>query len=366
MVNPTFESEISKFNIHNNFLEISRIVSRSDFTEELIDFLLNRCEVVTFALNDVSEAFQFFDSQNARGKDLEPHDLLKAYHLREFSKSDEPLKASTVAHWENSNTDELATLFSQYLYRIRNWSKGNSARYFGKDDTPLFKGVNIDSVGHYPYVEQLRIAHHFVDHYNQQYERNVDGRTLDFPFHLDQIIINGRRFFEMATYYQDKISRIKVASESESKNIENIHELVGNTKLDGYAIEIMKTINGYKAMNRTGDSYVRIMFDCLLIYYIDKFGYVEISRAIEKIFIWAYSLRLKMQVVQLASIDNYVLEENLFKLIKEATRPENFISYSLPVITTETRSSKSGEIEKLFKKMRFYEPPSSTKGNGQK
>jgi len=59
MVNPAFESEVSKINIHNNFLEVSRIVSRSDFTEEHIDFLLNKCHVVTVALNDVSEAFQF-------------------------------------------------------------------------------------------------------------------------------------------------------------------------------------------------------------------------------------------------------------------------------------------------------------------
>ena len=37
--------------------------------------------MVEVVLQDISEAFQFFDSQNARGKDLEPHDLLKAYHL---------------------------------------------------------------------------------------------------------------------------------------------------------------------------------------------------------------------------------------------------------------------------------------------
>jgi uncharacterized protein with ParB-like and HNH nuclease domain len=155
MVNPSFESEISKANIHNNYLEISRIIDRSDFTEDHIDFLLNKCEVVTFALNDVSEAFQFFDSQNARGRDLEPHDLLKAYHLREFNEGEESLRARTVAHWENSETEELVTLFSQYLYRIRNWSKGTSARYFGKDDTVLFKGVNLQTVADYPYVEQL-------------------------------------------------------------------------------------------------------------------------------------------------------------------------------------------------------------------
>lgn len=346
MPNPSFESEISKFNIHNNYLEVSRIVARSDFTEDLIDFLLNKCEVVTFALTDVSEAFQFFDSQNARGRDLEPHDLLKAYHLREFGGGDEELKASTVARWENSETDELASLFSQYLYRIRNWSKGSSARYFGKDDTPMFKGVNIETVAHFPYIEQLRMAHHFVDHYNQQYERRIDAIALGFPFHLDQIIINGRRFFEMTAHYQEKISRI-------SKGTKRFYEHIGSRNLDGYAREIVKTINNYPGRKRTGDLYVRAIFDCLLIYYIDKFGNVEISRAIEKIFIWAYSLRLKMQVVQLASMDNHVLESNnLFRLIKESNRPSDFINFSLPIIDAP-KSTKTEEIKSLFKEMRY-------------
>lgn len=347
MVNPSFKSAISKGNIHNNYLEICRIVDRADFTEEHIDFLLNKCAVVTFALKDVSEAFQFFDSQNARGRDLEPHDLLKAFHLREFSAGDASLKVRTVARWENSETEELAALFSQYLYRIRNWSKGASARYFGKEDTPLFKGVNLETVGRYPYVEQLRMAHHFVDHYNGQYERRIDGRDLGFPFHLDQIIINGRRFFEMTAYYQDKVAAFNAHSVYST-------QCIGNEKLDGFAGTIMEKINTYEGHNRTGDRYVRTIFDCLLIYYIDKFGYVEISRAIEKIFIWAYSLRLKMQVVQLASMDNHVLEQNLFRRIKEATRPSEFINCSLPVLT-EKKSSKTKEIENLFRDMRYYE-----------
>ncbi len=345
MMKPRFESTISKVNIHNNYLAVSRIISRSDFTEELIDFLLNKCKVVTFVLNDISEAFQFFDSQNARGRDLYPHDLLKAYHLREFGTGNEQLKTSTVARWENSESYELASLFSQYLYRIRNWSKGTSARYFGKDDTPLFKGVNIETVAHFPYVEQLRIAHHFVDDYNLQFERRIDGHSLDFPFHLNQIIINGCRFFEMTAHYQEKVARINAGSKQGA--------LVGNEGLNGYANTIMDTINTYPGRNRTGDEYVRVIFNCLLIYYIDKFGYVEISRAIEKIFIWAYSLRLKMQVVQLASMDNYVLENNnLFRLIKESTRPSDFINCNIPAID-KNNSSKTEEIEYLFKKMSY-------------
>src|SRR5690606_31694196 len=114
--------------------------------------------------------------------------------------------------------------------------------------------------------------------------------------------------------------------------------------------KIIDTLNSYPARTRTGDCYVRVMFDCLLIYYIDKFGHAELSRAIEKIFIWAYSLRIQMQVVQLASMDNHVLENNLFKLIKDATRPADFIDCSLPVVSRK-KSTKTEEIEELFREM---------------
>jgi len=342
MVDPEFANEEARRNLHQNYLAISRIVGRSDFTEELIDCLLNKCAVVCFTLHDVSEAFQFFDSQNARGRDLEPHDLLKAFHLREFDGDDEPLKAATVGRWEACETQELVTLFAEYLYRIRSWAKGDSARYFGKENTPLFKGVNLATTAPYPYVEQLRIAHHWVDHYNKQPERRIDRQAAAFPFHLDQIIINGRRFFEMTDHYRRKIS------------LAHSPETTGAGSLDGFAPKILRTIDEYPGRGRTGDRYVRAIFDCLLIYYIDKFGSVEFSRAIEKAFVWAYRLRLDMEVLQLATMDNYVVENNVFRLIQGATRPEDFLNHSLPVLT-ENRSTKTEPIVKLLKEMRYYE-----------
>ncbi len=343
IIDPDFASNISKQNLYNNYLEISRIVSRYDFTEHHIDFLLNKCEFVIFSLNDISEAFQFFDSQNARGRDLEPHDLLKAYHLREFSPGDAHLKGQTVATWENSETEELAELFSRYLYRIRNWTNGESARYFGKDDTYLFKGVNIESMVNYPYVEHLRMAHYFVDNYNDNYERHIDKHNINFPFYLDQIIINGRRFFEMSNHYLYEVRQIL-----------DLDKLSINNELDGYAVDIIKAIGNYEGRYRTGDRYVRGMFDCLLLFYIDKFGTTELSRAIEKIFIWAYTLRLKMRVLQLASMDNYVLKVNLFKKLKDAITPNDFTSCSLDVIN-EVKSTRTEEIVELFVEMKYYE-----------
>jgi hypothetical protein len=344
MIQPRFESEISQANIRNNYLVISRIVERADFTEELIDFLLNRCHVVVFELTDISEAFQFFDSQNARGRDLEPHDLLKAYHLREFD-DDEQVKANTVANWENTESDALATLFARYLFRMRNWSKGRSARYFGKDDTHLFKGINLDTATPYPHAEQLRIVHHFVDAYNGQYERKIDGGSMAFPFRLDQTIINGRRFFEMTAHYQARIAGIGGKAGA-------LRKLVETGALDGFAARIIERIDTYKGRHRTGDGFVRTMFDCLLVCYIDKFGAAEISRAIEKIFIWAYTVRLQMESVQVATVDNYVLDNNLFRVLGEAVTPADFINRHLPVVE-RIRSTNTTDINELFKDMRY-------------
>ena len=351
-----FDSEITQRNLHQNYLEIKRHVSRPEFTERHIDFLLNKCEVVTFTLTDVSEAFQFFDSQNARGRDLEPHDLLKAFHLREFSEAESHLKAKTVSHWEDLNTKALADLFAEYLYRIRQWTRGNSARYFGKADVPLFKGVNLEKVDNFPYVNALRIAHHFVDEYNQQYQRKIDGYAMDFPFHLDQMIINGRRFFEMARHYDAQIKQVVAAEHSDIKTL-------GGKELIGQASKILATLNSYPNKKRTGDQYVRSLFDCLLVYYIDKFGYVEISRAIEKIFIWAYSLRIRKEVVQLASMDNHVLENNWFIKLKEAIQPSDFLSLPLDSLSDiQNNNNKRNGASKdkdhlviLFKGMNYYE-----------
>jgi hypothetical protein len=353
LIRQHFSSEISHTNLHQNFMAAKRAVARADFTEADIDFLLNRCELVTFVLTDVSEAFQFFDSQNARGRDLDPHDLLKAFHLREFSDKETDLKAQTVSHWESLDTGTLARAFANYLYRIRHWAQGKSAQHFNKDKVDLFKGVNLDRVANFPYVESLRIAHHFVDDYNQHYHRRIDQQKMRFPFHLDQMIINGRRFFEMTDHYQQLISHI-IDDERHGDSHRPVRLL--GAELDAVASRIIYTLNTYRSRTRTGDKYIRTLFDCALIFYIDKFGAQDISAAIEKLFIWAYSCRLKMQIVQLATMDNYALGSNVFKRMTQATQPNDLLSMSLTMVDArDIKGTKLNEITTLFKELKYCE-----------
>lgn len=339
MVNPKFTSQVSITHLQRNYQAICRLVRAETFSEARIDFLLNRCEVVCFVLDDVSEAFQFFDSQNARGRDLDPHDLLKAYHLREFDPRETDLKGAVVAQWEDYASDSLAELFERYLYRIRRWAKGDSARYFGKEDVGLFKGVNLSSGPGYPSVAQLRMTHDWVDLQNRMLEQ-AGAQPVGFPFHLDQAVINGRRFFEMAVHYQRQVDALR-----------QLKRLETSTSLERRAGAILHTLGRYKGRGRTGDRYVRDLFDCLLVYYIDTFGLEDISRAIEKAFAWAYRLRLEKHAVHLATVDNHALGDNLFRVIQNAARPRDFFAHPLPTVSSVRDEP---ELLALFQEMKFH------------
>ena len=91
-----YDNAYNNHNIANNYNALFRRVGLKPIDsdsavehqremERLKDYIENRCELIVVITTDVSEAFQFFDSQNARGKALYPHDLLKAFHLREIN-----------------------------------------------------------------------------------------------------------------------------------------------------------------------------------------------------------------------------------------------------------------------------------------
>jgi len=325
--NLSFKNNTTKNNLRDNYRLIAR--RTVDFDVETVQFFYNKCGVVKVVLHDISEAFQFFDSQNARGKDLSPHDLLKAFHLREMAGStNETERINAVNKWENMSNYKLRTTFSLYLFRIRQWSKGKSARHFTKNNIDTFKGISPTVKEPYPFANIYRISHFYIEGYNQDFNRNIDGREMDYPFQIDQVMINGKRFFELINHY------VTVINQTNKNNQEN---------------KIIKLINDYPGMHRTGDKYVRNLFDCALIYYIDKFGEVELERVIERIFIWAYSLRLELHSVQLASIDNKALQyPNMFKRIKEALKPSDVLNVKLNAITvTKTIKTSPTSLKKV-------------------
>jgi hypothetical protein len=126
-------------------------------------------------------------------------------------------------------------------------------------------------------------------------------------------------------------------------------------ELDEQARKILETLNTYSARNRRGDKYIRTLFDCALIFYVDKFGSEDLSRAIVKLFIWAYRCRLEMQAVQLATMDNYALEHNVFEQIRLAAKPEELFGWPLGTVQPNQNAMKKlKEIADLFRELGYH------------
>ena len=92
--------------IVTNYEILSKRISElpKDEQNKYKNYLFERCSVVQIVTDSEQEAFQFFDSQNSRGKELAPHDLLKSYHLREMNDEEENQKIRIINQWAVSYT----------------------------------------------------------------------------------------------------------------------------------------------------------------------------------------------------------------------------------------------------------------------
>ncbi len=330
-----FQNPYSLYNVVEN---VNTIAAREDdLDDDTLFFILQKCEFVVFRLADISEAFQFFDSQNARGKDLEAHDLLKAFHLREMeslSKEDE----LNIDNWQKQKTAELRDLFL-VLYRAKRWSLGKHARSFKKDDVSVFKGITLSEDQRYPFYQMEIIAHVYVQKYMHAPDRIADRCYLEYPFNLDDQQINGSRFFDMVRHYSELYRKVR-----DIKSYSHFEKAKG----------ILSCMENYKGCERTGDKYVQSMFYTLLLYYVDRFSFEEMDKVVAKFFVWAYYIRFENYSVQLATIDNYSIAENsMFRVVHDAKTPYDIINLSQnPYKSSEIRCSQCDEIKKMFKQLK--------------
>lgn len=329
-VNTKFKNPISIQHVKNNLAAIDERLG--DLDEDFLIFLLSECEVVFIELSEISEAFQFFDSQNARGKDLEPHDLLKAFHLREMqgdslSKEDE----ENIKNWEEYDSKDLSELFL-CLYRIKRWIKGKDAKFFTKDNVDTFKGISIRNHYSPPCYSPEIYCHNFA---------SLSHTIIAFPFQLDQIVLNGSRFFEMIKHYADLYKQIKTSRFFEQYCLPDD---------PSSASEIIGFLNKYGNKSRTGDLYVRDYFDCLLLFYVDRFGLSEeINKVVRKIFLFSYLIRLSMHTVQLASVDSRAKDSLILRTIRDGLTPYDVINLAKPPLE-KPASNADGDLLWFYKK----------------
>lgn len=327
---PQFHETTSKAHIKENTNAIR--LRLPEFTKEHVRFLLNKCKLVKVTLYDISEAFQFFDSQNARGKELEPHDLLKAYHLREI-----PLMTKTdrknIHDWESLDTSRLSNLFL-LLFRIKRWINGYEGKEFTSKRVHVFKGPK-NSKHILPYQRIYAMAECYAELYNSDISRRIDRQHMEFPHQIDQVTINGTLFFDMIRYYSNLEKEAKQFLKKEFK-------------------EISEVIHKY---NRTGDRYTRTLFNAAIVFYYDKFADDGFKTAVPKILAWAYSKRLTYKMIQLSTVDNQARDtDSFFKMLHRATSPSDVKNWFVPPLKKiAIIQSRMGELVDILTKYKYIE-----------
>ena len=300
---------------YNEWKNLTQLVGENE-AKDICNFLLENCSVsvITMPQARLSEAFQLFDSQNNRGKSLEPHDLLKAYHLRKQDSEDERI----VEKWEQFVEDKdlsLKELFDKHLFRMRRWSRGETGltnkRYgsylrFTEDFIDDFKGVDLNQ--NFPYLELYR-------------------HIENFPMSITMPIIDGSKFFEYI--------------ESVHKTIKE-HKNFLNEKL-GFSDEIDREENSsdypegmLNIYNSSKGRYLKChnIFLNICSLFADRFGKEELSKEIvETLFIWSYYPRVKSKAIYDATVGNYAAGgrfrqkevQKLFQLLSHAVTPNDFM-----------------------------------------
>ena len=220
---------------------------------------------------------------------------------------------------------ELANLFGEYLYRVREWLRGNKAWELNEHNIDKFKGINKGDNS--PYAQFFKGAYAYADMVNMSAMPFVSGMRNLNPFQLDAPIVAGKPFFDYASHYFNIL-----------KDIQN------NEKYVGYFVNgnvIVQTLDLRKYRNGTGNSITRKLFDLAALLYVDRFCPEKptnkdldlFEQFLVMDFVWAYSLRAQYSNLGWLSAQNYIMGNpnivnsfNLYKSIAEASTPEVLLS----------------------------------------
>lgn len=306
--------------------------------EAFADFFLHRCSVIQLAVPTLDEAFQMFDSQNTRGRALDPTDLLKAYHLREFAgtrASAEDVLAA-VTRWEVVPPAEISHLFGDLLFPTLRWSSGQALPPggFAAADIGAFKGVRPSAPERARrWAHPVLMAQAYVEEFEARHRRLIDQGlipALPYPFQLTLPVIDGEMFFRMVEHYVCLTRRLGVAEAEPA-----VRETEDRQRAERGAGEQAVLDAVRRADTGTGARYVRLLFGCLLLAYADRFGEDDLADASDLLARHAFLLRASLRRVQRSSVENHALGQhgrvperhrlNLFALLAQAHDPAELL-----------------------------------------
>lgn len=328
LLSATFSDKVTLGNLHSNSDRIREWCSSvDDGVKEAFDKALSEVfEVVVLTVNELSEAFQLFDSQNTRGRELYPHDLLKAYHLREIHDKYDMQRA--VLKWESKDPKAIRELFDNYLFPLWNWSKRRKSSRFTAVEIDLYKGIE-ESSG-YTYARRANKAMPY--------------------FLLSEPLISGGDFFEMVDHYMQMLHSIKQEL-IDNPNFARIKDLLIDDKSKVGQIKTPADLDKACKSSSTGMNHARNLFFCALLCYYDRFHNFDLM-AVKKLFTWAMMLRVDMNhlgfdtvnryAIGLGDNDKYTNSEPVISLISSARRHTEISGMPLTV----KRGNDKAEAEK--------------------
>lgn len=357
---PAFSSALSQEQVRLNYQTIARHVRQAQWGEAQVLFLLDRCEVVRVELHSLTEAFQFFDAQNGRGKDLCVHDLLKAFHLRALRPAEMAQRGAAVQAWEQCSQADLERLFARFLFQTRQRSRGRNAEFFRKGHVEVFKGISLDAGASAPMTQTWRL----LDDAVHMLESHTGLRSEIWPCQLDAPVVNGLRFFDWVRHYWGMGFHLKQMPGQLPPWTRRLKQ-----PLDADARELLVDLGRYPGHGRKGDGHVRAVFDALLMYYLDKFGEQGLAQAVRHAFVWVYARLLHRRVME-GSMDKFVNEcpVNLFVALRDAVTPQQFFNVSLPTASFKdpaSRSKSMNELRQWMDKLGYWENAATEDANDQ-
>lgn len=325
LLNTKYSNKVTQKNLHDNFTAIREWFSslddssKADFHKAL-GYIL---EVVVIVVDKLDEAFQLFDSQNTRGRALYPHDLLKAYHLREIRDKYEMQHA--VIKWESKKPGAIRELFDLYLFPLWNWAKSRKCGNFTTADIDVYKGIEAGSG--YTYARRANKAMPY--------------------FLLTEPFVSGCDFFEMVDHYMQMLQNIKdeIVTNSAFHEIEMI-------LTDGKDVDSVEKFDKVSKSSSTGLNYARNLFFCALLCYYDRFHNFDVV-AVKKLFTWAMMVRIDMLHLGFDTINRYAIGQG----------NNDKYSNAMPVISMIAYARRHTEISSMRLSFRSDGKAASDKWN---
>lgn len=272
-------SEIKEF--------INRLKQNSKFEiknfKQYIQKEINFFAIIT---RNTEESFQLFDGRNSKFKNLDPVDLLKAYHLGVIKDIEEKRAALNIwnkhinSHFSiEKGKNKIQFLFNDVLFNVYNWSLNKDRRNFSKDDIYLYEGYKNNN------------KYNYVKYYSAM---NNDIYLVNKPFK------EGITFFKIV-----------------EKFINDYEKIIKNYNLySKVLIDSNLSSNMYSEESFNYNYYfINIMYYDALFLFINKFGKIqdfEFNTINDYLYKWALYHRINYRQVQYTSINKYIINNNFF------------------------------------------------------